>query len=323
VVSVNEVFTTRAFGDSSLVIVYNYHPLSKTLVETHFTGNNRFGNRNSGTVPEQVLWSYIVQLGSAIRAVHSANLAVRCMDPSKVIVTEKTRIRLSACAVLDLVNFEANRPLPELQQEDFIHFGKLMLAVATSNVSVTTNHNLKPAIEQLSRTYTAELRDTIIWLLTPVQAPAVKDINEFLHGISGHMVSSFDSALHANDTLTSTLSRELENGRIARLLTKLGTINERQEHEGDRDWGEHGDRYTLKLFRDYVFHQVDAEGRPVVDLGHMITCMNKLDAGVEEKIRLVSRDDQTVFIVTYKEVNKLFAKAFADLTKSSPAKGRY
>jgi len=120
--------------------------------------------------------------------------------------------------------------------------------------------------------------------------------------------------------LTSELSRELENGRIARLMMKLGTINERQEYDGDRSWSENGERYMLKLFRDYVFHQVDAAGSPVLDLAHMVRCLNKLDAGVDEKILLTSRDEQTNFVVTYKELKKQVTTAFGELIK--PPKSR-
>ncbi|EHL01044.1 putative PAB-dependent poly(A)-specific ribonuclease subunit PAN3 [Glarea lozoyensis 74030] len=66
---------------------------------------NRYGNRVSQAVPEPVLWSYVVQIASAIKAVHAASLAVRCMDPSKVILTDKGRIRLNACAVLDVQSY--------------------------------------------------------------------------------------------------------------------------------------------------------------------------------------------------------------------------
>lgn len=319
-VSIIDAFTTRAFGDSSLIFVTDYFPLSKTLVEQHFTSTNRFGHRVSNTVAEKVLWAYITQIASAIKSVHSANLAVRCMDPSKVILTDKSRIRLNACSILDVVQHEAQRPLAELQQEDFIHFGKLILSIGTNNLS--SNQSIKTAVDQLGRTYSAELRDTITWLLTPAQPPTVKSIDDFISGISVHLVSAFDSSLHTQDTLTSELSRELENGRLFRLMAKLGAINERPEYEGDRNWSENGERYMLKLFRDYVFHQVDAEGRPVVGLGHVLSCLNKLDAGVEEKISLVSRDEQNVFVVSYRELKKLVSGAFGDLMKV-PGKGRY
>lgn len=82
----------------------------------------------------------------------------------------------------------------------------------------------------------------------------------------------------------------------------MGFINERPEFEHSPQWRESGDRVLLKLFRDYVFHQVNDLGEPVVDLAHVLACLNKLDAGTDERIMLVSRDEQACFIVTYKEV---------------------
>jgi PAB-dependent poly(A)-specific ribonuclease subunit 3 len=54
----------------------------------------------------------------------------------------------------------------------------------------------------------------------------------------------------------------------------------------DGAWAETGDRYMLKLFRDYVFHQVTEDGRPWVDMAHIVQCLNKLDAGVPEKVKM-------------------------------------
>lgn len=46
--------------------------------------------------------------------------------------------------------------------------------------------------------------------------------------------------------------------------------------ELDPTWSETGDRYLLKLFRDYVFHQVSESGEPLVDLSHVISNLNKV-----------------------------------------------
>ena len=69
-----------------------------------------------------------------------------------------------------------------------------------------------------------------------------------------------------------------------RLLTKLGTVVDRTELNLDTAWAETGDRYMLKLFRDYVFHQVMEDGRPFLDMAHVIACLNRLDAGVPDKV---------------------------------------
>ena len=44
----------------------------------------------------------------------------------------------------------------------------------------------------------------------------------------------------------------------------------------DTTWAETGDRYLLKLFRDYVFHQVTEQGEPLIDMAHVTTCLNKV-----------------------------------------------
>lgn len=40
----------------------------------------------------------------------------------------------------------------------------------------------------------------------------------------------------------------------------------------------------LKLFRDHVFHQVTEEGRPFLDMAHIVYALNKLDSGSHEKV---------------------------------------
>ncbi|KAK5999000.1 PAN2-PAN3 deadenylation complex subunit PAN3 [Cladobotryum mycophilum] len=318
VVTIHDAFTTRAFGDSSLIFVQDYHPLAKTLAEVHFNTNNALSTRFQPKTPitEPVLWGYIAQIANALRAIHSNNLAARCIDVSKIILTDKNRIRLDACSVLDVVQFDVRRSIQELQQEDLMHFGRTILCLAT-NTPPAQLSNLALAVEQMSRTYTPEMRDTITWLLTPAQPPALKSMDEFIHGVSGHIVTALDQSQHKADLLSSELFRELENGRIARLMMKLGVVNERHEFDGDRAWSENGERYILKLFRDYVFHQVDGNGNPVIDVGHMMRCLNKLDAGVDERICLVSRDEQTSFLVSYKELKKQLATAFGELQKAS------
>lgn len=44
----------------------------------------------------------------------------------------------------------------------------------------------------------------------------------------------------------------------------------------DPAWSETGDRYMLKLFRDYLFHQVDENSAPWIDMAHVVQCMNKV-----------------------------------------------
>ncbi|OJI96937.1 hypothetical protein ASPVEDRAFT_121653 [Aspergillus versicolor CBS 583.65] len=312
-VTVHDAFTSRSFQDSSLIFVTDYHPLSKTLADQHLNIGARFQGRPNPHVPEQVLWGYITQIANALKNIHSSGLAARIIDPSKILLTGRNRLRLNACAIMDVVQFDAQRSVADLQRQDLVSFGQLVLTLGANAPAFM--HNAAKAMEHFTRAYSPQLKTTLMWLLSGMQKDQERNIDILITGISSQLMSTFDSALHLDDQLTSDLGRELENGRIVRLLTKLNFINERPEHEHDRQWSENGERFFLKIFRDYVFHQVDASGDPVVDLGHVLTCLNKLDAGSDERITLVSRDEQTCFIVSYKELKKALESSFQALLK--------
>ncbi|EEQ33764.1 PAB-dependent poly(A)-specific ribonuclease subunit PAN3 [Microsporum canis CBS 113480] len=212
---------------------------------------------------------------------------------------------------------DAQRSIADLQSNDMVSFGQLILTLGASSLA----HNPTKALEHFSRAYSPQLYNSVFWLLgagpskDPQHPPTDRSIDVFITGISSQLISTFDSSLHVDDELTYDLSRELENARLVRLLTKLNFITERPEYDHDRHWSENGERYFLKLFRDYVFHQVDAQNAPVVDLGHVLTCLNKLDAGSDEKVTLISRDEQSCFVVSYKELKKGVEMSFQALMK--------
>ncbi|KAF2673188.1 PAB-dependent poly(A)-specific ribonuclease subunit pan3 [Microthyrium microscopicum] len=332
-VTVHDVFTTRAFGDSSLIFVMDYHPCSSTLAEHHFPqsaqGRNmdRFGNPvrayNPQYVSEQTLWAYMAQLASALKIIHAGGLAAQVIHPSKILLTGKNRIRLNACGILDVVKFDASqvgmqRSFKLEQQEDLVQLGRLILCIAAGNASVY----LAPhkALDGLSRAYTGRLRDCISWLLSPPQEQT-KSIDILLSEISGNIITVLDNQLHAFDTFESALATSLEDGRIARILLKMNLILERPENEHNHSWSETGERYYIKMFRDYVFHAVDAQGRALVDLSHILGCLNRLDAGSNETIQLTSRDGETAFIVTFKDIKRAIENSFSDLNGNTNSSG--
>jgi PAB-dependent poly(A)-specific ribonuclease subunit 3 len=54
-----------------------------------------------------------------------------------------------------------------------------------------------------------------------------------------------------------------------------------------------------------------------MDLGHVITALNKLDAGDEEKVVLASRDGKSIIVVSYADVARYIENAFAELCNNS------
>lgn len=93
----------------------------------------------------------------------------------------------------------------------------------------------------------------------------------------------------------------------------------------------------LKLFRDYLFHTVTDDGRPWLDHAHILQCLNKLDAGTTEKVflirwsledrsehtpsiifqvNLMSRDEQSILVVSYAELKHCLEQAFSELASA-------
>lgn len=137
--------------------------------------------------------------------------------------------------------------------------------------------------------------------------------------IGARFYTQLDAAQMRSDVIETELAKEVENGRLFRLLVKLGTISERPEFHLDTSWSETGDRYMLKLFRDYLFHQVTKDNRPWIDMAHVVQALNKLDAGVPEKICLMSRDEQNILVVSYAELKQCLESSFSELLSATAA----
>ncbi|EJD04948.1 uncharacterized protein FOMMEDRAFT_18642 [Fomitiporia mediterranea MF3/22] len=314
IVSVREAFTTKAFGDNSLVVVYDYHPNSQSLAELHFKSNKPYqgGRAQPERISEQTLWSYVFQIASAMKVVHDAGLAVRMIDAHKVLLTGQNRVRISSCAVFDILLYDTRQDIFFLQQEDLVMFARLIMSLACNNPLATSN--VHRALDHVHRHYPGNIKDVIHYLMK--DPGPMKNIRGLFDTFAGKLVSELDAAHASVDKLEGELMGELENARLVRLLCKFGFINERPEFDRDPRWSETGDRYIIKLFRDYVFHSVDESGNPVVNLGHVLTNLNKLDAGSEERLMLVSRDEQSCLVVSYKEVKNCIEAAFSDLSRN-------
>lgn len=65
IVRLKEVFTTKAFGDNSLILAYDYHPCSQNLFQRYFRTSEPFAEqryKNRGFLPENELWWIIMQV---------------------------------------------------------------------------------------------------------------------------------------------------------------------------------------------------------------------------------------------------------------------
>uniref|UniRef100_A0A671T2T0 PAN2-PAN3 deadenylation complex subunit PAN3 n=1 Tax=Sinocyclocheilus anshuiensis TaxID=1608454 RepID=A0A671T2T0_9TELE len=315
----------------SLVFSYDFHAGAETMFSRHFNdpaADSYFTKRkwgqhelppprqHAGLLPESLIWAYIVQLSSALRTIHTAGLACRVMEPSKILITGKTRLRVNCVGMFDVLTFDNSQTnhlalMPQYQQADLISLGKVVLALACNSLAGIKRENLQKAMELVSINYSSDLKNLILYLLS--EQSRLRSVNDIMPMIGARFYTQLDASQMRNDVIEEDLAKEVQNGRLFRLLAKLGTINERPEFQKDPTWSETGDRYLLKLFRDHLFHQVTEAGTPWIDLSHIVSCLNKLDAGVPEKISLVSRDEKSVLVVTYSDLKRCFESTFQEL----------
>lgn len=289
---------------ASLVFVYEYLPNASTLENSHF----------SKPCPENLLWVYICQLALALRHVHGAGLAARALEPSKILVSHRNRVHLSCVGVLDAIRPDPSCSTVEQQKQDLVSFGKLILALAHGSAAVLSDvpKAMERAFPATGGQFSGDLKNLVVTLLnTPRQShPTIHDI---LSLVQHRSMLQYEHQLQFSDALETELMKEVDNGRLLKILVKLGTICERPHFNSDPHWAETGDRYLCKLFRDYLFHQCDEHGAPHVDMGHVVDCLNKADVGVPEKIMLMSQDESSVLVVSYMDIKRCIENSFNEL----------
>lgn len=167
-------------------MVYDYHPISQTLLSAHFQ------LQKNAVIPESVLWAYISQLISAMKAVHDANLSIRVIDASKILLTGKNRIRINACGIFDILTFDGtnrnknyqvnhklktkiNITFKSLQQDDLLSLGHLIIALATG--TLTSVHFIAQSIDYISKNFSTDLKNSVLYLMSkPSQFKSIDDV---------------------------------------------------------------------------------------------------------------------------------------------------
>lgn len=286
------------------------------FVHQYIPGVVRLKDRLVGTpVAENVLWSAICQWTSLLRRVHQSRLAVRTLDARHVLVQmDSLRVRwyINCVGVPDALEFESRKSLESLQLEDIRQLGRLILSLATgTEITSNSDSNVMARCERFClQTYSRELHNLTMTLIRSQKPPGIMDLCRALTGRIWDEMEVMGMGLQRTE---KALGAEFESGRMLRIMLKLGFINERPEFGPNRRWAQSGDCYILTLFRDYVFHQADGAGNPVMDMGHVIMALNKLDAADEEKIILASRDGKSMMVVSYADVARCLESAYHEL----------
>ena len=316
-------FSAHEYGGQALLcVVTAYHPLSVTLHES-LTGPGPVGRRK---LPEPAAWRFACQLLSLMAEAHAMGLYFGPGDvhATKLLV-DNNRIRLGGVGLgfalgLDAAPQEVQRSpggLPARQKADLARLAGVLAAAASGGLAADP---IEACLAEMagpgsgggaSADFIAMLRA----LAAPAASGGVSTAGEALSRASGQLARELLATESRYDRAMSSLSAELDNGRMCRVLVKLCTcVDHPGLPGGGGRWGETGDRYVLRLFFDFVFHPTEpTSGAPQLDWGHVFECCNKLDAGVEEQVTLVSRDGATLLVASYAELKRCLLVSYAEL----------
>ncbi|KAM9904679.1 hypothetical protein OXX59_006535 [Metschnikowia pulcherrima] len=325
VVQLVDAFTSVSLssnGEPSLFLAYDYYPLANTFQEQHLT--RKLGGKLE-PVTEEILWVYLVQLTGALLAIHEAGLhAGSSMSMSKVLVTNKNRVRLGAVGVDEILAYESfedpdispeyDKFIRNLQLQDVIRLGRIMTDLAIT-VLPTSLRSLPTVslMAHLQKSTVTSISESLTHALTALlEANESFDLGGFY---STHLARASFNVINglqdSADFFEGQLHSEVENGRLFRLLTKINVVLDRPENRGDTN----GNTFAIRLFRDYLFQTVDEYGKPAIDLSRILVDLNKLDVGVDEKLLLISREEDSCIIVSYKEIKDSLDSSFRALIR--------
>lgn len=298
VVKVIDGFTSLSFGSPGcLIVVYDYYPNSETLQEHH---HKKIGGKTE-TINEEILWNYLIQLINALKHIHEKGLAARsAIDLSKIIVTNKDRIRVSSVAISDILEQDEERDISQLQLEDFRNVGKCLAELSLLTLPITMRATTN-TFQVLKSTLSEDYVDMIQSL---VQANESFDIGTFQQKLSSRLFSTVNKLEDCCDFMENQLTSELENARLFRLMTKINFVTATSNSK------------IIKLFYDYVFNSYhEATGKRVVDLSKVLINLNKLDCGIDEKLLLVNNDENECIIASYKEIRDIIDSSFRIISR--------
>jgi hypothetical protein len=143
---------SAAQDKGALFFTHAYHASAATL-------SQRFLDQPGALLAEPMLWRMLIQLLVCMRHVHRRGLAIRSVSASNVLLTSGTRFRFSNAGVMDVLEFESRKKLEELQADDLVRLGLVVLSVAARvPVSSVKSSSADHAIKVISSHFGEELQ---------------------------------------------------------------------------------------------------------------------------------------------------------------------
>lgn len=158
IVSLKNLITTDQFGtNNDLLFIYDFCAGAETLEEHFFIETSRAPS-------EAVLWSLLCQVVSALREIHSHNLAYRTFAPNKILILPGThkRFKLNCMGMRHTLD-PTEDDIAKQQQKDFKQLGTLIVEL------ICTLKDLPESQDSLSLLTSHEVGDTSDFWKDPIQ----------------------------------------------------------------------------------------------------------------------------------------------------------
>jgi PAB-dependent poly(A)-specific ribonuclease subunit 3 len=96
VISLHKAFTQNR----SLYLIHDYLPGAQSLKEFIIQNSSTGNGKRLNLLSEDIIWSILVQILTAVRVIHSQGLAVRDLSPSRILLTGKYRTSLASAGII-------------------------------------------------------------------------------------------------------------------------------------------------------------------------------------------------------------------------------
>lgn len=291
----------------ALYVVTPYRPGAATLSAAHLSPA-------AHPLDEPQLWGVAVQLAAALQDVHLAGCAVGApgLAPSKLLRTLGGRAAIACGGLVDVLGggccAAGSAQLRAAQRADLGALGTSLLALGCGPGC------RRPSLSVLGGRVSPRFAALVGALTDPLRGPC--DGASLSQALASHALAALCSAQGAQDALLGELEREAEAGRQLRTLMRLSFVLDRPDGVGG-DADESGDAYLLRLFRDFLFHCPRDDGAPALDWAGAHEALAKLDAGVPERIILLSRDAASMLVVGYNELKQCVQRAYDTLVQQA------
>ncbi|MES1907307.1 MAG: hypothetical protein MHM6MM_000454 [Cercozoa sp. M6MM] len=323
-----DVFETRAFGDTSLVLVYDFYAMSVTLEQAFLpvrgsTAEQRRKQRAAAPPPSaSAAWRITLQLLGALASLRRCNerlaahkseqtpMCVRRLSPSNVKQAKEAEKEMQRSSDVD-----AQRRHQEAAEDarSLLRFVRWLLVSDTvsdgdsASASATDGEHG----DHLTPSDHSKADDNVTamtYLKRRIQHGL--SVENACTRVATRLARHATSNLQLADATLAELARSTQNGRLFRLLCKLDFVTHRPTALSEPD-----PRYLpLQLFRAHLFHLARADGRQNVSLAHVVESLSRLDTRSSESVMLSSVDASRVLVITYASLAALLDAAFAAAT---------